>query len=69
MTSPTAFDNTLVVLQLIEAVLKIQPTVGAVLHAVKKGTQLLSFLRDAESLAAHRHQLKHPLRFRYFLPS
>ena len=37
MTSPTAFDvlydNSLAVLQLIEALMKIQPTVGAVLHA------------------------------------
>ena len=52
MTSPTAFDvlynNTLVVLKLIEAVLKIQPTVASVLHAVKGATQLPSFLLDAE---------------------
>ena len=53
MTSPTVSDvlndNTLAILQLIEAVLKIQPTVGAVLHAVKGETQLPSFLLDAES--------------------
>ena len=42
-------DNTLVVLQFIEAVLKIQPTVRAVLHVVKGSTQLPSFLRDAGS--------------------
>ena len=43
-------DNTLAVLQLVEAVLKIQPNFGAVHHAVKGATQLPSFLLDAESI-------------------
>ena len=49
IASDVSTGNIRVVLQLIEAVLRIQPTVGAALPAVKEATQLPSFLPDVES--------------------
>ena len=60
-------DNIPVVLQLIEAVLKIPPTVVEALPAVKGEPQLPSFLPDAESLLAQRHQLKHVFASKIFI--
>ena len=59
IASDVSTDNIPVVIQLIEAVLKIPLTVVEAQPAVKGAAQLPSFLPDAESLLVQRHQLKH----------